>query len=126
MSQVLNVSKAKLLAEDYQVATGSAKKGDFIYLDPHYQPISSSANFTSYTDSGFSIGEQRCLGKWFRELDRRECHVLLSSSNSEEVRTVYAGYHISEVQALRAINCKGSRRKGHTELVMSNNHLPEI
>jgi DNA adenine methylase len=120
VSQVLNLTKARLFAADYQVATETAVNGDFIYFDPPYQPVSPTANFTSYTDSGFSVEEQRRLGTLFRELDRRGCYVLLSNSNAEEIRNIYAGYHTKEVQALRAINCKGNGRTGHTELIIKS------
>jgi len=120
VSQVLRWSNAKLLATDFQEATKDAEMGDFIYLDPPYQPVSSTANFTSYTHSGFSKEEQERLGRWFRELDRRECQVLLSNSDTQEVRDIYDGYNIQTVRASRAISCKGDRRTGHTELIICN------
>lgn len=120
ISQVLQWSNAKLLATDYREATKNAKKDDFIYFDPPYQPVSATANFTSYTHSGFSLEEQKRLGEWFRELDNRGCQVLLSNSDTQEVLDIYSGYHIQKVSALRAISCKGNKRKGHTELIISN------
>lgn len=121
VSQVLHWSKAELLSVDYQEATKNAGRGDFIYFDPPYQPVSATANFTSYTGAGFSLEEQRRLGDWFRELVRRKCHLLLSNSDASEIRQIYREYHIQPVKALRAISCKGDRRKGHTELIISHN-----
>ena len=120
INQVLHWSSAKLLAVDYREATKDAGKGDFVYLDPPYQPVSATANFTSYTDSGFSFDDQIRLGDWFRELDRRGCRVLLSNSSNGKVRRIYRGYSVQEVEVLRAISCKADRRKGHTELIVSN------
>jgi DNA adenine methylase len=119
-SRVLNHTNAELLTADYQEATKDASKGDFIYFDPPYQPVSSTANFTSYTHSGFSLDEQKRLGVWFKELDKRGCTVILSNSNTREVRDIYSGYIIETVPAMRAISCKGNKRKGHTELIISN------
>jgi DNA adenine methylase len=118
VSKVLNWSNAKLLVADYQEATKDAKEGDFVYFDPPYQPVSLTANFTSYTNSGFSTEDQERLGKWFRELDKRGCHILLSNSDAEQIAHIYSGYTKHQVQALRAISCKGDRRKGHTELII--------
>jgi DNA adenine methylase len=120
VNQVLRCSNAKILPADYQEATKDAKKGDFIYFDPPYQPVSVTANFTSYTHSGFSIEDQERLGKWFRELDKRECQIVLSNSDAKEVLEIYEGFEIHRVQALRAISCKGDQRKGHTELIICN------
>ena len=120
VSQVLRWSNARIFAADYQEATSSAKKKDFIYFDPPYQPVSSTANFTSYTDSGFPEEEQERLAIWFKELDRRGCSVLLSNSDTPRIHGIYKGYHVQVVQALRAISCKGDRRTGHTELIISN------
>jgi len=92
VSKVLQWSSAELLVADFQESTNDAEKGDFIYFDPPYQPTSSTANFTSYTQSGFSKEEQERLGKWFRELDKRQCQILLSNSNTQEVHDIYNGY----------------------------------
>jgi DNA adenine methylase len=120
VSQVLRISKVELLAVDYQKATEDVEKKDFIYLDPPYHPASSTASFTGYTDSGFSFEEQKRLGKWFRELDKRRCKILLSNSDTKEVRDIYEGYHIKIVAATRAISCRGEKRTGHTELIICN------
>ncbi len=121
ISQVLRSSKAKLLAADYRKTTEDAGKGDFIYFDPPYQPESATANFTDYTNSGFSFDDQMQLGEWFEKLDGKGCQLLLSNSNTKEVREIYREYNIREVETLRAINCKANSRKGHTELIISNN-----
>jgi len=120
VSQVLRWSNAKLLAADYRQATKDAENGDFVYFDPPYQPVSATANFTSYTNSGFSFNDQLQLGDWFKELDKRSCRILLSNSAMEEVRKIYAEYRIQEVEAVHAISCKAERRKGHSELVITN------
>ena len=120
VNQVLRSSNAKLLVADYRKATKNAGKGDFIYFDPPYQPESATANFTSYTNSGFSFDDQMQLGEWFKELDGKGCQLLLSNSNTKEIREIYCEYDIREVETLRAINCKANSRGGHTELIISN------
>ena len=48
--------------------------------------------------------------------------VLLSNSDTPFIRELYQEYrdNIIEVQALRAINCKGAKRIGHRELLIRN------
>jgi DNA adenine methylase len=118
VSQVLNWVNANILKADYQEAVKDAKEGDFIYFDPPYQPVSATANFTGYTHAGFSIEDQKTLGKLFRELDERGCKILLSNSDTIEVWEIYQRFNIEKVQVLRAINCKGNQRRGHTELII--------
>jgi DNA adenine methylase len=122
VSNALRWSKAKILQADYQNATTDAKKGDFIYFDPPYHPISNTANFTSYTKNGFSLDQQQDLARLFKELQGRGCYVLLSNSNTPEILSLYydENIHVKVVPALRAINCKGNLRKGYTELIISN------
>ena len=47
-----------ILNEDYQTALAAADEHSFVYLDPPYMPISSSAYFTGYTEGGFGYEEQ--------------------------------------------------------------------
>ena len=46
--------------------------------------------------------------------------VLLSNSDTPFIRELYSGFRIKEVNVQRAINCKGSKRIGHKELLISN------
>jgi DNA adenine methylase len=52
-SNLENVShallRATILADDYRNVTQNAQKGDFIYLDPPYQPLNNTSYFTAYT-----------------------------------------------------------------------------
>ena len=40
---------AEIRCGDYQDAVADAREGDFVYFDPPYDPITPTANFTSYT-----------------------------------------------------------------------------
>jgi DNA adenine methylase len=99
----------------------NAKEGDFIYLDPPYSPESSTAYFTNYTCFGFGNKDQQDLAYVFRKLDDRGCKVLLTNSDTPLIRNLYSGSAIVvEVDAKRAIYCKGSKRAGHKELTIRN------
>ena len=100
----------------------NAKEDDFIYLDPPYNPVSSTAYFTNYTTGGFSYKDQKELAERFRQLDEMKCKVMLTNSNTPLVRELYASFarNTIEVNSKRAINCKASKRQGHTDLIIRN------
>lgn len=114
------LQKAKILSGDFSNVTKYAKKGDLIYFDPPYQPISKTSSFTSYTDKCFTENDQIRLSKIFRELDAKGCKVMLSNSNTKLINELYAGYEIEEVYANRAINSKGTGRGKISELIVRN------
>ena len=88
----------------------SAEAGDFVYFDPPYVPLSATSSFTSYTGDGFSMALQQRLAEVFTELAHRGCHVLLSNSDCEAVRELYAGWHMVSIRAPRFINTRADRR----------------
>jgi DNA adenine methylase len=45
---------------------------------------------------------------------------MLTNSNTPLVRELYSPFSITEVSSNRSINCKGEKRKGHTELIIRN------
>jgi DNA adenine methylase len=123
VSLALRRSKAHIVVADYKnILLLQARRGAFIYLDPPYQPISSTAHFTAYTHNGFYDQNQIDLCNTFKKLDRRGCKVLLSNSDTPFIRELYHDYkdNTIEVHALRAINCKGTKRTGHKELLIRN------
>lgn len=111
---------AQVSCGDFAEALAGVTAGDFVYLDPPYHPVSSTAHFTAYVGDGFGEEEQRRLADVFRELDRRGCKVLLSNSDTELIRSLYEGYEIETVSANRCISCRGDGRRGATELIISN------
>ena len=123
ISMILKHFKINIEVNDYKkILLEKTQKDDFIYLDPPYYPISLTANFTSYTNNGFTYKDQEELARIFKTLTNRGCQVLLSNSDSEYIRTLYSEFkeNIIEVQVQRTINSKASKRKGHTELIISN------
>jgi DNA adenine methylase len=110
----------EILCGDFAMCLELAKKGDFIYLDPPYQPLSKTSNFTSYTKDSFNENEQRRLYNVFKKLDRKRCKVMLSNSDTDFIKKLYKNYRLEGVLARRAINCKSSGRGAISELVISN------
>jgi DNA adenine methylase len=113
------LSKAELREEDFEKATRKARKGDFIYFDPPYVPVSATSSFASYTQGGFGPDEQERLRDVARSLKRRGVRVLLSNSSAPQVWDLYkSGFSISEVQATRVVNSKANRRGSVTEVLI--------
>ena len=96
------------------------RPGDFVYLDPPYQPLSATSAFTSYTKDGFGIREQRRLRDVFDDLTARGVPALLSNSDHAGIRDLYDGYLTQEVSMGRNINSKAAARSAISELLISN------
>jgi DNA adenine methylase len=123
VSIALRNSRTHLYISDYKVVlVDKTKENDFIYLDPPYNPVSATARFTGYTDSGFTDGDQRDLSQVFMKLNDRGCKILLSNSDTPYIRELYKDFsgYIYQVDALRSINSNSLKRTGHKELFISN------
>lgn len=109
--------------QDYKNVLETAKKGDFIYLDPPYYPINATSSFTSYTAEGFLEKEQKELRDTFVKLHKRGCFVMLSNSDTPFINELYSGLDgitINKITAGRAINSRGSGRGKITEVLVTN------
>jgi DNA adenine methylase len=97
------------------------RPGDFVYLDPPYEPVSETASFTAYAaGDGFSRADQTRLRDVFAELDRRGARLMLSNSDVPFIRELYARWRIDVVAAPRAINCDARGRGLVSEVVVRN------
>ena len=109
-----------LKSETFADSLSTAKRNDFVYLDPPYQPLSATANFTSYTSKCFGEKDQEELAEVVTQLDKRGCKFMLSNSDNDFVRDLYKNFRIETVLAARAINCRGDKRGKITELLVMN------
>lgn len=118
MSKYFNDNDITLLQGDYKEALKKARKGSFVYLDPPYMPISSSANFTSYTENGFGYQQQEELKKECDKLRKKGIKFIQSNSDCPEIRELYKEYTIQTVQAKRAINSNSAKRGEINEVLI--------
>lgn len=109
-----------LLCTDFETATATAVKGDFVYFDPPYQPLSVTSNFTGYTPKGFSNIDQERLSQVFKDLSAKGVFVMLSNNDTPLIRNLYKDFHQHEVWAKRAINCKSTGRGKIIELIITS------
>ncbi|HEY9898584.1 MAG TPA: DNA adenine methylase [Pantanalinema sp.] len=97
-----------------------ARRGDFIYMDPPYHPVSATSSFTSYGADDFKPDDQRRLADAFRALDAKGAKVMLSNSDTPFIRELYEGYRIEQVWCRRAINRDAAKRGAISEVVVLN------
>jgi DNA adenine methylase len=117
------LKNVEIKKQDYKEVLKKAKKGDFVYFDPPYYPVSKTASFTSYTSESFLDKEQIELRDTFVELHKRGCFVMLSNSDTPLINKIYSepkDLRITKVQAGRAINSNASKRGKITEVLITN------
>jgi len=119
--ELLKNLNIKVKAADFEEFERKIEKSDFVYFDPPYDPLSNTANFTSYTKESFGEQEQVRLASLFTRLSSKGCLVLLSNSDTELIRELYSDFHIHEsIMVPRFINSDSSKRKPIGELAITN------
>ncbi|RUO53412.1 Dam family site-specific DNA-(adenine-N6)-methyltransferase [Pseudidiomarina homiensis] len=95
-----------------------ARKGDVIYCDPPYAPLSATANFTSYATTGFSLDQQHELARRAAHAaHRRQIPVLISNHDTDLTRLLYADADLQSLQVARFISPKADGRTKVAELL---------
>jgi DNA adenine methylase len=100
-----------------------ARKGDFVYLDPPYDPTSKTASFVAYSRNGFGQDDQEQLRDECLRLTKRGVAILLSNSSTKLIRGLYADpsiFQIDKVRVRRAIAAQKSSRRVVDEVLISN------
>ena len=116
----VSLKGAELQERPFYKVLEDAGPGDFVYLDPPYDPLTSTAYFTAYTKGDFGPEDQGHLAWVYKELSDRGCRVMLSNSDTELIRLLYRRFQIERVQARRSINSRSDRRGPITEVVVLN------
>jgi len=115
-----NMATVHFSSTDYAEVLTRINKNTFVYLDPPYDPISETSNFTGYVKGGFSKDDQIRLRQCCDDLNKRGIKFMLSNSATPFILEQYAAYNIRIVQAKRAINSIASKRGDVAEVVVRN------
>lgn len=125
VSRVLQ--RAKIMRGDFTKCGRVVNDSTFVYFDPPYRPISTTASFTSYSKSEFGDKEQTQLAEFYREMDRRGAKLMLSNSDPKNqnpddhfFESLYQGFRIKRIRANRMINCDATKRGKVNELLILN------
>jgi DNA adenine methylase len=128
---LVNVSellqKAEIICGDFEESASWIDDKTFVYFDPPYRPLSRTASFTSYAKEDFDERSQIRLAEFCRRVDGKGAKFLLSNSDPKNedpkdrfFEDHYEDFTVERVKAVRAINCKGSRRGEIRELLITN------
>lgn len=112
--------RAEFQLNDFEHTLSQTRKGDVVYCDPPYVPLSASASFTSYSAGGFTIAQQQQLAHLAQQNALRGIPVLISNHNTELTRRIYteAGGECGRAFSVqRFISCQGKRRNKASELL---------
>ena len=116
------LSRTELRCTDYQQAIADASRGDFVYFDPPYDPLTPTANFTSYSAAGFGPDDQRALAEAARKLVAHGAYVMLSNSDTPFIRSIYRGFRVERVKCSRAINSNAAKRGDVDEVIITGGY----
>lgn len=114
------LQRTEIRHADFSEILKKVKKGDFVYFDPPYVPLSETSSFTSYTKDGFDLDMQFKLRDVCDELDSMGIKFLLSNSDTKLVNELYENYNIKKVFASRQINANADGRGKITEVLVRN------
>lgn len=102
---------------DYRSTMGKADADSVVYCDPPYAPLTDTANFTAYTQAGFSIEDQCSLAKIAEQLLRQNIPVVISNHDTAFTRDVYSKAFIHSFDVQRFIASKAINRVKAAELL---------
>lgn len=110
----------ELVTGDYRTVTKRAKRGDFVYLDPPYVPLSRTAQFTAYSMAGFGPNDQVKLAGELARLAKKGVKAMLSNHDTKETEELYKGFWTRVVKVRRSINSDITKRGDTREIIVTN------
>lgn len=102
---------------DFRSVFAKLKKGDVVYCDPPYVPLSRTASFTSYAGNEFSLEDQRELAMLSEAAHCRGITVILSNHDTNITRGLYSTAAVKLFNVQRFISCNGANRATAPELI---------
>ena len=121
------LSGAKIAKRDFLNQLELAKKGDLVYLDPPYIPLSSSSSFSKYSKLDFDISNHEQLASSINSLTKRGVFVVLSNSDTSDTRKIFGdSMNLYQISVGRSISAKSESRKRVNEIIATNYDVDSI
>ena len=121
------LKSVEITCTDFEKCEKFIDSKTFVYIDPPYRPLTTSASFTSYAKEQFDDNDQLRLGNFIDRINDKGAKIVLSNSDPKNVDKkdnffddLYRKYNIKRINAKRVINSKGTSRGNVTELLVAN------
>ena len=110
---------------DFTKSLERANRGDIVYFDPPYIPLTASANFSKYSKDDFSIRDHERLAELISKLKKRGVCVILSNSDTSLSREIFGQVlTLRQISVNRSIAADGSSRKPVMEVIGTSFPVP--
>jgi len=110
--------KATFTCLPFEKVFSRARRGNVIYCDPPYAPISKTAAFTTYAARRFGQESQEKLAELAtRASKKRGIPVLISNHDLPLTRSLYQGADFSMLSVKRSISQNGAKRQPVDEIL---------
>lgn len=104
MSQMLQ--KVEITNQDFRESLLRATRGDFVYLDPPYLPVSDTSKFSGYTERRFRKADLAELAGLCRRLSERRVAWVMSNRDTPKVRELFSFAQIERMTARRSVSAQ--------------------
>jgi DNA adenine methylase len=112
---------AKISCGSFTQAVETAKKGDLVYFDPPYLPLSPSSSFSQYAKDNFNTRDHEKLAEVISNLTDRGVSVILSNSDTPETRRIFDKLlTLRQISVNRSISAAAHARKPVNEVIGTN------
>jgi DNA adenine methylase len=119
------LKNAKISLSPFSKAVMSARKGDLVYFDPPYIPLTKTAAFSQYAKEDFGLKDQEELASVIKVLTAKGVRVILSNSDTKLTREIFGKYlRLRQILVARTISAKATTRQSVNEVIGTNYAIP--
>jgi DNA adenine methylase len=101
--------KTRIDELDFREALERPRRGDFVYLDPPYLPVSDTSKFAGYTEKRFRLASLADLAACCERLSRRGVSWVLSNRDTPSVRKLFSFGRVVALTTRRSVAAQNRR-----------------
>lgn len=116
----------KLRHQGFELTMELAEKGDVVYLDPPYVPLSKTSSFSMYAKEDFGLVDQEILASKISQLTKKGVRIILSNSMTPQTREIFEGsISLYSTKVRRSISASSKARVVVDEVIGLNYEIGE-
>jgi len=113
------LQNCEIIHSDFAATIDSAKKNDFLFVDPPYTVAHNNNGFIQYNEKFFSWDDQIRLSKKLLEAKERGVLIMMTNANHKNIKELYEEhFNLLEVSRYTSVSGLSKNRKSYSELII--------